>query len=62
MIVSLFKKIFGTRNDRLLRQYRKVVVKVNAFEPEIQALSDETLKAKTDGNWFRFPSGKTVSV
>ena len=48
MLVSIFKKIFGTRNDRILKKLRKVVNQINAQEPAMEALSDEELKAKTD--------------
>ena len=47
MLTSLAKKVFGSRNDRLLKQYRKEVAKINALEPQMQALSDEELQAKT---------------
>ena len=47
MLTQLAKKIFGSRNDRLLRQYRKTVEKINALEAEIQALDDAALQAKT---------------
>ncbi|XQW84417.1 preprotein translocase subunit SecA [Thalassotalea piscium] len=47
MFVNLITKMFGSRNDRLLKQMRKEVTKINALEPEIEALSDEELKAKT---------------
>ncbi len=47
MLTHLAKKVFGSRNDRLLKQYRKTVTKINALEPEMQALSDEALQAKT---------------
>lgn len=47
MITSLAKKIFGSRNDRLLKQYRKAVVRINAMEATLQTLSDEQLRAKT---------------
>ena len=40
-------KIFGSRNDRLIKQYRRKVAVINKLEPEIKALSDEQLKAKT---------------
>lgn len=46
-MISIFKKIIGSRNDRLLKQYRKVVAKINKLEPEMQALSDEELASKT---------------
>ena len=47
MINNLTKKVFGTRNSRQLKRMKKVVVKINAFEEDIQALSDEQLSAKT---------------
>lgn len=47
MLKNLAKKILGSRNDRLLKQYRKEVSKINALEPTIQALSDTDLQAKT---------------
>ncbi|MDF7675521.1 preprotein translocase subunit SecA [Neisseriaceae bacterium ESL0693] len=47
MLKNLAKKILGSRNDRLLKQYRKEVSRINALEPEIQALSDAGLQAKT---------------
>ncbi len=47
MAFSLLTKIFGSRNDRLLRQYRKTVVAVNALESQYERLSDDELKAKT---------------
>ena len=46
-MVSLLKKLIGSRNDRLLKQYRKQVAQINALEPSIQGLSDEALAAKT---------------
>lgn len=45
MLSNLAKKIFGSRNSRLLKQYRKVVNKINAKEPELQNLSDAELQA-----------------
>jgi len=47
MFVKLITKMFGSRNDRLLKQMNKEVAKINALEPVIEALSDEELKAKT---------------
>ena len=47
MVSGLIKKIFGSRNDRLLKQYRKTVNQINALEPEFQVLSNEQLQAKT---------------
>jgi preprotein translocase subunit SecA len=47
MIVKLLTKVFGSRNDRLLRQYGRMVESINALEPATAALSDEQLRAKT---------------
>ncbi|MBI3140375.1 MAG: preprotein translocase subunit SecA [Rhodocyclales bacterium] len=47
MITGLLKKIFGSRNDRLIREYSQIVRAVNAFEPSISALDDAQLAAKT---------------
>ncbi len=47
MISRALKAIFGSRNQRLLKQYSAVVVQINALEPTIQALSDEQLAGKT---------------
>jgi preprotein translocase subunit SecA len=46
MIQALFKKVFGSRNERLLRQYRRKVAAVNALEPQIKTLSDDELRAR----------------
>ena len=47
MISGFLKKIFGSRNDRLIRQYGQAVRAINALEPAIGALSDEQLRGKT---------------
>ncbi|GLR71055.1 preprotein translocase subunit SecA [Agaribacter marinus] len=47
MFGSIFKKVFGTRNDRLLKKLRKTVNQINEFETVFEKLSDEELKAKT---------------
>ncbi|MGZ8154571.1 MAG: preprotein translocase subunit SecA [Burkholderiales bacterium] len=48
MIQGVLRKIFGSRNERLLKQYGRTVRQINALEPEISRLSDEALRAKTD--------------
>ena len=48
MIPNVLTKIFGSRNERLLKQYSRKVARINALEPEIAALSDAQLRAKTD--------------
>ena len=60
MISGLLKKIFGSRNDRLIRRYSQTVRKINALEPEIAALSDEALRAKTDEFKQRLADGETL--
>ena len=47
MISRALKAVFGSRNDRLLKQYSRTVRDINALEPAIKALSDEQLAAKT---------------
>ena len=60
MITGLLKKIFGSRNERLLRQYMHSVRAVNALEPEIAKLSDDALKAKTAEFKQRHANGETL--
>ncbi|MDO4681247.1 MAG: preprotein translocase subunit SecA [Lautropia sp.] len=47
MLQSILTSIFGSRNSRLLKQYRRRVTRINALEPEIEKLSDEALRDKT---------------
>ncbi len=47
MLTNLAKKLFGSRNDRLLKQYRKNVTRINALESQMEALDDAALQAKT---------------
>ncbi len=47
MVSKLLSKIFGSRNERVIKRLRKEVERINAIEPEIEKLSDEELKAKT---------------
>ena len=54
---SLLKKIFGSRNDRTLKQLRRQVEQINQLEPQMQALSDEALCAKTDSFRERIQAG-----
>jgi len=60
MFGNLLTKIFGSRNDRLLKQMGKEVSKINALEPVLEALSDEELKAKTTEFKERFTQGETI--
>lgn len=59
-MVSLLKKLIGSRNDRLLKQYRKLVVQINNLEPQIAALSDEALQAKTQEFRDRHAKGSSL--
>ncbi len=56
----MLKKIFGSRNDRLIRQMMKRVKKINQLEESYQALSDDELKAKTDEFRARLKDGETL--
>ncbi|TEW54913.1 preprotein translocase subunit SecA [Psychromonas sp. RZ22] len=60
MITSLITKIIGSRNDRYLKNLRKVVNEINKLEPEIKALSEEELKAKTAYFKERLANGETI--
>ncbi len=60
MIDQLLKKIFGSRNDRLVKSYGQRVAAINALEPSIQSLSDEQLRAKTQEFKQRVANGATL--
>jgi preprotein translocase subunit SecA len=60
MLPKILTSIFGSRNDRLLKGYRRVVEKINALEPQFEALDDVALRAKTDEFRQRFQSGTAL--
>ncbi|MBE7939971.1 MULTISPECIES: preprotein translocase subunit SecA [Ramlibacter] len=60
MAKNLLTKIFGSRNDRLLKQYRKVVERINAMEPQFEKLDDEALRAKTQEFRDRLAKGEDI--
>ena len=60
MITKFLTKIFGSRNQRLLKTYGRNVERINALEPSIKALSDDALRAKTDEFRKRFGAGETL--
>ena len=60
MFDTFLKSIFGSRNERLLKQYRKTVVLINALEPSMEKLTDAELKAKTDEFKDRYSKGETL--
>jgi preprotein translocase subunit SecA len=60
MLSGLLKKLIGSRNDRLLKQYRKTVVQINALEEGLSRLSDEQLQAKTQEFRAKLAQGETL--
>ncbi len=62
MLNSLLTRIFGSRNERLLKQLQKTVAKINALEPQMQALDDEALKAKTAEFKQRHAGGESLDA
>jgi preprotein translocase subunit SecA len=60
MLPKLLTSIFGSRNERLLKQKRRVVDKINALEPQFEALDDAALRAKTDDFRQRLAQGATL--
>jgi len=60
MFNSLLTRIFGSSNERQLRQLQRIVAKINALEPETQALSDDQLKARTDEFKQRIAGGESL--
>ncbi|GAB3627248.1 preprotein translocase subunit SecA [Pandoraea terrae] len=60
MIPGLLKKVFGSRNQRLIKQYQKTVASINALEPQIAALSDDELRGKTEEFKQRIAQGASV--
>src|SRR5687768_7079131 len=60
MLNSLLTRVFGSRNERLLRQLQRSVAKINALEPEMQKLSDEQLQAKTPEFQKRIADGESL--
>jgi len=62
MITGFLKKIFGSRNDRLIKQYSQAVVRINALEAATQQLSDEALRARTDEFRNRHAKGESLDA
>jgi preprotein translocase subunit SecA len=60
MATNFLTKIFGSRNDRLLKQYRRTVEQVNALEPKFEQLSDDQLRAKTEEFRGRVQQGESL--
>ena len=62
MISNILTRIFGSRNERLLKQYGQVVQEINALEPAMVALGDEALKAKTAELKVRVANGEELDA
>ena len=60
MLTKLIKKIFGSRNDRILKRLQKTVVKINALEEEYISLNDTAFPVKTAGFRERLKQGQTL--
>ena len=60
MLPKLLTSIFGSRNERLLKEYRRTVAKINALEPSLEPLSDDQLRAKTDEFKQRIAKGESL--
>jgi preprotein translocase subunit SecA len=62
MISGILTKIFGSRNERLLKTYQRNVERTNALEPQMAVLSDEALRAKTDELKGRVAAGESLEA
>ena len=60
MVFNFLTKVFGSKNERELKQIQPLVEKINALEPEVQALQDEQLKARTAEFKQRLDRGETL--
>ncbi|NBX16527.1 MAG: preprotein translocase subunit SecA [Proteobacteria bacterium] len=60
LMLDIFKKIFGTKNDRELRRLEPVLRRINELEPTLQALTDDQLRAKTDEYRSRYQKGESL--
>jgi len=62
MATNFLTKIFGSRNDRLLKKYRHSVSRINALEPDYEKLSDEAIRGKTEELKQRLTQGETLDA
>jgi preprotein translocase subunit SecA len=60
MAINILTKIFGSRNDRLLKQYRSGVVRINALEAQFEQLTDDALRGKTQEFKQRVVKGESL--
>jgi len=61
-MLNVLTSLFGSRNDRLLKQYRRTVERINALEPQYEALSDDALRARTDEFRARVAAGESLDA
>ena len=62
MISNILTRIFGSRNERLLKQYGQAVREINALEPAMVALSDDAIRGKTAELKARVANGETLDA
>jgi preprotein translocase subunit SecA len=62
MAINILTKIFGSRNDRLLKQYQAVVTRINAMEVQLEQLTDDGLRAKTQDFKDRLAKGESLDA
>ena len=62
MFSNIARRLFGSANDRLLKTHQKTVDAINALEPEIEALSDDALRSRTDWLRGRIEAGETLDA
>ena len=60
MIVKALRKVFGTRNERLIKRLRKDVLKINALEDKVKILTNDDFKTKTEELRLRYKNGETL--
>ena len=60
MATNILTKIFGSRNDRLLKQYRKTVDRINSLEPQFEKMGDDELRGKTQEFKDRVAKGEAL--
>ena len=62
MAINFLTKIFGSRNDRLLKKYRSNVLRINAMEAALEGLSDDELRGKTELFKVRVSGGESLDA
>ncbi|MDE2621526.1 MAG: preprotein translocase subunit SecA, partial [Sphingomonadales bacterium] len=60
MLGALAKAVFGSSNDRYVKKLEKIVARINAFEPELEAMSEDQLKAQTQKFRDQLAAGSTL--